>query len=174
MTIGSQAFRRVMWIFETKVNKSDGWVKINLIQLTWCPAWANWFDILLLMFVAISGNLFSLGVRLATLNDRLLGNFFTRPPELVGVFPGEQARLSRACNVFGEKQFFGKFKVLNYLNESVKLRPKLPCKIPLNDTMMAMRVRLRSRNIFCHESVSTKVSAEMTMKTSMMKIIPKT
>ena len=36
--------------------------------------------------------------------------------------------------------------------------------------MMAMRVRLRSRNIFCHESVSTKVSAEMTMKTSMMKI----
>ena len=33
-----------------------------------------------------------------------------------------------------------------------------------------MRVRLKSRNIFCHESVSTKVSAEMTMNTSMMKI----
>ena len=49
------------------------------------------------MLVAISGSLFSLGVRLATLNDRLLGNFFNLPPPpLPGALPGEPAWLSRA------------------------------------------------------------------------------
>ena len=83
-----------LYLLKLKHWKLIRW-KIHPRQSTWCPACANWFDILLRMFVAISGSLFSFGVRLATLKDRLLGNFFTRL--LLGVFPGEPARLSRAC-----------------------------------------------------------------------------